>query len=587
MRTMRTVLAAVLVIAIISSGSFALSPVAAAAPQNLKLVEWPVPTGSAGLTGISEDSSGRIWFTESQQSKLGMLDPVVNEIYEWNGVSADSRSIVKGRAGAFGGSSNRIYFAENTSSRIAFLDNVTGHLNYLTEFAGFAGTNPVSVAVDNSGNIWFTESGGAGYIGELSGITTPTSNSATAQLTEWKLPAFSGGSFSGSDCDCQPWGIYVNQTSVSSYSSPDTYAWFTEQTGGSNKYGAIGRLRLSNNVLTMWDLGASPLSGNHGPTDIAVEPSGNVYWANSAGNTLSFLPNGQVAYKEYVLATTSAIPLSPFPDQARQAVWALEKTGNNILYLDTNAITNNELPPSAEQCTIGTPATGQPAQCPSASSTSKAVTSASQHPLSSRTVTPVNPTTSSLGNPTGPINGLYEYGLPTASVGPSSLFLDANENLWITESSNTANRIAEIQFPADFSLQLTSSPQLAVTQGGTAAFDISVSPVSGSQSQVSLSVNAPSELSASFSNSLGIPPFTSTLTISTSGSTTPTTYAMTITGSSSSATHSLSITLTVTSTLTQSVTATTTTSEFQTSTLPLLAFALLLISLAIQKRRKR
>jgi streptogramin lyase len=564
MRTMRTVLvAAILVLALISSGSIALAPVAGASPKNLKLLEWPVPTGSAKLGAISEDSSGRIWFTENSSAKLGLLDPVVNKIYEW-GASANSHNIVTGRAGAFGGSSNRIYFAEYGSNKIAFLDNVTGYLNELTEFGGFKTTNPVSVAIDNSGNIWFTESGtsgGDGYIGELSGVNTPTTGSPTAQLIEWKLPAFSGGAFQNSACNCQPWGIYVNQTSGSSGTSPDTYVWFTEKSGGTSGAGAIGKLQKSKNILTMWDLGASPLIGIHGPTDITVDSSGNVYWTNSAaaGNSLSLLANGGNTYKEYALATTSAIPVSPFPDRARSAVWALEYAGNNLLYLDTTAITTTGLSPVAAQCTITSHNAGVP-DCQYAAQTSTSGTyTGSSHSLSSPTVTPVNPTSSgSLGSPTGPFNGLYEYSLLSASAAPYSLFLDANENLWLTESSSTVNRIAEIQFPVDFTMQLTSSSSQSVSQGGSVTYSVSVTPATGLQTPVTLSVNAPSGLSASFSNSPGTPPFTSTLTISTSGSTTPTTYAMTITGTSSSATHSLSITLTVTPTTVTTTTTSTT-----------------------------
>jgi streptogramin lyase len=573
MRTMRTVLVtAILVVAIISSGSLASSPVAAAAPQNLRLREWPVPHGSAELGGIIADSSGRIWFTENSSGWLGLLDPVVNKIYEWGAWSANSRNIVTGRAGAFGGTSNRIYFAEYSRNEIAFLDNVTGYLNYLTEF-GINGTDPVSVAVDNTGDIWFTVSGNPGYIGELSGINTAIS-STTAQLSEWALPAFSSalgfGNGANLPCNCLPWGIYVNQTSATSSSSPDTYVWFTEKIGGTNGHGAIGRLQVSTNTLTMWDLGVSPLSGIHGPTDITVDSSGNVYWTNSAsaGNSLSLLGNGQNTYKEYALATTSAAPVSPFPDPARKAVWALEYTGNNILYLDTTAITTTGLTPAAAQCTISPATNARVANCPNvATQTTASVARAGQRSLGyPNTVTPVNPTSSgSLGSPSGPFNGLYEYGLLSASAGPYSLFLDANENLWITESSSTVNRIAEIQFPADFSLQLTSSSSQSVPQGGSETYSISITPTTDQQVPVTLSVNALSGLTPSFSTPIGTPPFTSTLTISTTSSTTPTTYAMSITGKSSSATHSLSITLTVTSTLTQSVTVTLTTTQYSVS----------------------
>ncbi|MGA2972590.1 MAG: hypothetical protein ABSE39_08225 [Candidatus Bathyarchaeia archaeon] len=581
---MRTVLvAAILVVALISSGSFALSPVAAAAPQNLKLVEWPVPHGSAELGGIIADSSGRIWFTENSSGWLGLLDPVVNKIYEWSAWSANSRNIVTGRAGAFGGTSNRIYFAEYSRNEIAFLDNVTGYLNYLTEFR-INGTGPVSVAVDNTGDIWFTESGNPGYIGELSGINTAPS-STTAQLSEWALPAFSSalgfGNGTNLPCDCLPWDIYVNQTSATSSSSPDTYVWFTEKTGGTNGYGAIGRLQVSTNILTIWDLGASPLIGIHAPTDITVDSSGNVYWTNSAsaGNSLSLLGNGGTTYKEYALATTSASPVSPLPDPARKAVWGLEHTGNNILYLDTTAITTTGLTPVAAQCTISPATNARVANCPNvATQTTTSVARAGQRSLGyPNTITPVNPTSSgSLGSPTGPHNGLYEYSLLSAGAGPYSLFLDANENLWITESSNTVNRIAEIQFPADFSLQLTSSSSQSVSQGGSGTYSISITPATSHQVPVTLSVNAPSGLTLSFSTPTGTPPFTSTLTISTTDSTTPTNYALTITGISSSATHSLGLTLTVTlstttsttavtSTLTQSVTVTLTTTQYSVS----------------------
>jgi len=599
MRPMRTVLvAAILVVAIISSGNFALSPVAAAAPQNLKLLEWPVPHGSAQLGGIIEDNSGRIWFTENSSGWLGLLDPGVNKIYEWSAWSANSHNIVTGRAGAFGGTSNRLYFAEYSRNEIAFLDNVTGYLNYLTEFT-ITGTDPVSVAVDNTGDIWFTESGNPGYIGELSEINTSPS-STTALLSEWALPAFSSalgfGNGANLPCNCLPWDIYVNQTSATSSSSPDTYVWFTEKTGGTGGAGAIGRLQVTTNILTMWDLGASPLIGIHGPTDITVDSSGNVYWTNSAsaGNSLSLLANGGNTYKEYALATTSASPVSPFPDPARQAVWGLEYTGNNILYLDTTAITTTGLTPVAAQCTISPATNARVANCPNvATQTTTSVARTGQRSLGSpNTITPVNPTSSgSLGSPTGPHNGLYEYSLLSASAAPYSLFLDAHANLWITESSSTVNRIAEIQFPVDFSLQLTSSSSQSVSQGGSGTYSISITPTTSQQVPVTLSVNTPSGLTPSFSTPIGTPPFTSTLTISTTGSTTPTTYAMSITGTSSSAAHSLSITLTVTvtgittsssastnstlstttstiavtSTLTQSVTVTLTTTQYSVS----------------------
>jgi streptogramin lyase len=586
---MRTgLIVSILLIVLMSSSSLALSPVAAITPPTLNLLEWQVPTNPAHLGGISMDSSGRVWFTENNSAnKLGMLDPVSNNIYEWSGFSGpDSHNLVVKRAGAFGGTSNRVYFAESVSNQIAFFDNVTGYVNWLTEWGSLTGRRPVNVAVDNLGNVWFTETGSSpsdeGYIGELTGIITPTDGSSPkATLNEWQLPGYSSGAFFSNPCKCQPWGIYVNQTVASAGVSPDTYVWFTEKTGGTNGAGAVGRLQVSTNELTIFDLGVAPLTGVHGPTDITVDSAGNVYWVNSApaGNSVSFLATAAFTYKEFAVGTTSSTLLAPARDLARSALWAVEYAGNNIAYLDlSSTITNTQLAPVAAECTIKTGSnpipTGQPAACLSNGETSKSVTSTRSSSVgtianSAEKVTNLNaPTAQPLGYPTGPINNVYEYGLLSANAAPYAMFLDPNENLWITESGNNVNRIAEIQIPADFNIAatLTSPLQPSIPIGGSATYSISVTPspsTPGEQTPVTLSVNAPAALSASFSTSPGTPPFTSTLTISTTGSTPSGTYSMSITGTSTAGlTHSVSITLTVTSEVVTTSTTTTTACGF-------------------------
>jgi streptogramin lyase len=570
---------AILVIVLISSGSLTSPPVAAAPPQNSTLLEWSVPSSSAKLGGISVDNSGRVWFTENGTSKLAMLDPLASKVFEW-GISANSRNVVtRTGVGAYGGSSNRVYFAEFGSNQIGFFDNVTGFMNYVTEMGSLTGSQPASVAVDSQGNIWFTESGGGGYIGEFTSITTPTSGSPTAQLIEWQLPgwhhppsesASNPASLQNAPCSCAPWGIYVNQTSPTSFVSPDTYVWFTEKTGGTKGYGAIGRLQKSTNILTLWDLGANPLGSNvYGPNDIALDSSGNAYWVDSANtNSISILGSNLNTYREIPLTTTTAVPVAPTPDPARKALWSLEYAGNNLAYLDLTAFQNSRLTPTAMQCTFlpTTPTSHAPTQCPGPNGqTSKSVTGSSRS-LGKPTVTGVAATNSgTLGTPTGPVNGFYEYALLSASAAPFAMFLDANENLWITESSNTVNKIAEVQFPGDFGLQLTSSSSQTVSQGGSATYSISVSPTSGQQSPVTLSVNVPAGVTSSFDTVTGTPPFTSTLTLSTTGSTTPSTYPMTITAQSSDippTTHSLSISLTVTTQIVTSTTSSSTTGSY-------------------------
>jgi streptogramin lyase len=549
----------------------------AAVPSTLNINEWQIPTGNAGPAGINVDSTGRVWFTENQTGRLGMLDPAANNIYEWNipgqlpGSFVNSRNIFTSPYITYQSTSFRAYFAEYTKDKIAYLDTTaptptvtttvtstttiitstttTNTANYLTEWQLLTGSKPVSIFVDDQqpANIWFTESG-RDAIGELVGGST-----TNAQFIEWELPGGSPGGTCGALC---VWGLYVQKA------GSDHYVWFTERTGGSADAGLVGRLQLSNNLLTTWDL-STLNNGMYQPRDIAVDSAGNAYFSNYLGNRISVLGNSGT-YKEYGIATAAAEPVAVTTDPTRNLLWFLEYTGNNIAYLNSSA-PGNTLSLSASQCVIPSTVTVTTAitssrviytattnlnpnvtPCSGGAYETGAVsmTTASTSLALPRVVN-INPSTHPLGGAQALANGISEYGLPSANSRPYGVTLDSNGDLWLTESDYSANRIAEVPFAADFNIQLTSPAQVAVPQGGEYAFLINVNAVSGSQSQVSLSVNAPSGLNANFIPSIGTPPFQSVLTITTTVSAPPSTYSMTITGTSSSATHSVNIALTV------------------------------------------
>ena len=563
-------------ITIISTSNIPWPHTQAAVPSTLNLTEWQVPTGNAGPAGINVDSTGRVWFTENQTGKLGMLDPAANKIYEWNlpgqlpGSFVNSRNIFTSPTLTYGSANFRAYFAEYTKDKVAYLDTTaptptvtttvtstttiitttttTNTNNYLTEWQLPTGSKPASIFIDDQENIWFTESG-RDAIGELIGGTTTES-----QFIEWTLPrANPSASTCGALC---VWGLYVQPA------GSDHYVWFTERTGGSAKAGLVGRLQLSNNLLTTWDLNTLN-NGVYQPRDIAVDSAGNAYFSNYLGNRISVLGNSGT-YKEYGIATAAAEPVAVTTDPTRNLLWFLEYTGNNIAYLNSSA-PGNTLTLSASQCVIPSTVT-----VTTAVTTSRIIytTTTNPHPnltpcsggayetgaISMSTapsavnppyVTNQGPSSRPLGGAQAPTNGISEYGLPSANSRPYGVTIDSNGNLWLTESDYSANRIAEIPFAVDFNIQLTSPAQVAIQQGGQYAYLINVNPLSGPQSQVSLSVNAPSGLKANFIPSIGTPPFQSTLTITTTVSTPPSTYSMTITGTSSSATRSLNIALTV------------------------------------------
>jgi virginiamycin B lyase len=581
----------IVAIIILSSNNFSEFRAQASISSALNITEWQVPTGSSGPDGIAVDNTGRVWFAENDSGRLGMLDPASNNMYEWtlpSGSSVNSHSIFTSPAVAYSRATFRAYFAEYSRDKVAYLDTTsptptvtstvtsttttitstttTTAVNQLTEWSlPFTGSNPTSIFVDDQGNMWFPESG-RDAIGELMDAASNTNT----EYIEWELP---GSNASAGTCGALcVWGIYVQKA------GGDYYVWFTERTGGRSDTGQVGRLQLSNNLLTLWDLSA--LGGTYQPYDIAVDSVGNAYFSNYLGNKISILSNDG-SYREYAIGTQMARPQAVTLDPAHGALWFAESLGNNFAYLNYSAPAQSASP-SVSQCVI--PSTITLTTTIVATRTSYTTTTnlnpnigtcgfgeslesaeVSMVPTTKTVSAPnvaygITPSTRPLGNAQGPVNGISEYALPSSNSRPYSLALDDYDNLWITENDHSANRIGKVTFPTDFNIQLqpNSQVELAVTQGGVVTYSLYVSPVSGLQSPVSLSVDTAAGLTANFNPSIGVPPFQSTLTITTSASTPLSTYVMSVIVSSASATHSLCIALTV---LSSSPTVTATTSQ--------------------------
>jgi hypothetical protein len=100
--------------------------------------------------------------------------------------------------------------------------------------------------------------------------------------------------------------------------------------------------------------------------------------------------------------------------------------------------------------------------------------------------------------------------------------------------------------PPDFSIA-ASPPSQSVVRGGSASYTVTVTPLNGFASNVSLGVSGlPASSSATSSpNPLGPPSWTSTLKVTTAQSTPNGTRTLTITGTSSSLAHSTTVSLTV------------------------------------------
>jgi streptogramin lyase len=177
----------------------ALIPAAASGP----FTEWPFTLTEGNPAMIAQGPDGHLW------------------------ISTETRSILQ-----FIPESNIFYF-HDLPSESASLD----------------------LALDGSGNIWFTE-GWADKIGRL--------NPSNGDVTEWPLPS-----------GRQPFAIAVG---------PDGTIWFSEREGD-----RIGNLDPATNRITEYQL-----ASNAHPLDIAFDASGNLWFTTERANYLGRLSLGPI-----------------------------------------------------------------------------------------------------------------------------------------------------------------------------------------------------------------------------------------------------------------------------------------------------
>ena len=201
-------------------------------------------------------------------------------------------------------------------------------------------------------------------------------------------------------------------------------------------------------------------------------------------------------------------------------------------------------------------------------------------------ITPANPTTGDLVTlsvqlkivatiSTGPypvdivctVDGILVGGgtITVSGMTPSTVYTDPRKYpagwhtaTWAVDPSfdyndmNLANNQVSYKFsvttpaPAfDFSLTASPSSQ-TVKAGGTATFAVTANLVSGSPSNVALSIaGLPAGATFAFNPTQGEPTFSSTLTITTGADTALGTYALTITGSGGGSSKTTTVTLTI------------------------------------------
>lgn len=271
------------------------------------LAEFPTPTSQSAPIGITTDSSGNLWFTESsnQGGKIGEFNPVTEAFTEYTLPTA----IVLGQPEAIAiGPNDTVWFTAPGADVVGELDPATGDF---TTFPLPAGANPSGISLGPDGNIWFTEPG-ISSIGSInpstfalaqyitSGVHPLAITAAPDGLLWFTAPgAASIGSINPSTgsitvvpdiptYDGGPLGI-----TATSDSSGDTVIWLSQYKQGSIAYYTVptsGPAALTEVTLTQ---------GIADPTGIAVGPSGNVWFAGTVSTSTGGNTTTRAAVIEY------------------------------------------------------------------------------------------------------------------------------------------------------------------------------------------------------------------------------------------------------------------------------------------------
>ncbi len=126
---------------------------------NGRFQEYMVPTANAQPAGITLDEKGVPWFTECAGNRIGFVNPATATITEFAVPTPHACP-----SGITAASDGTIWFVETDGNKI-------GEVNDQGQFREFTlpsrDSEPGSIVVDHTGNIWFTEFNKVGELNQL------------------------------------------------------------------------------------------------------------------------------------------------------------------------------------------------------------------------------------------------------------------------------------------------------------------------------------------------------------------------------------------------------------------------------------
>ncbi|MEM2123135.1 MAG: hypothetical protein QXE79_05825, partial [Candidatus Bathyarchaeia archaeon] len=276
------------------------------------ILEFQLPTGSRPWDVAYDNYTDlkvkyRVWFTESQRHKIGVIDQIGTDSFRMlefglsdgagpRGIALQYHHIRNGT----GPYISRVWFTEFGSGAIGALTWNNDKKKWVASqwYLPDSNSGPQDIIYLSSSGVWFTE-----YQGHRIGNFNPVTNTTR----EWPLPP---GSY--------PWGI-----------ANDTYGniWFTES--GRNR---IGKLNPYTNEITEYYIPTPDAK----PYGITVDRYNNVWFVEHGVNRIARFSPGTNTLVEFERGSGGA-PWGikyAYSGAHKDTVWFTEEVGNKIGRID-------------------------------------------------------------------------------------------------------------------------------------------------------------------------------------------------------------------------------------------------------------
>jgi streptogramin lyase len=288
------------------------------------ITEYPLASHDQNPTSITTGPDGRLWFTETSNSGLGVIS-TSGAFSTVPGLSAPGYGIAS--------SAGDLWVTQPSADEIAKVAP-TGSV---TEYRLTQGHLPVGITAGPDGNVWFTEFSDPAEIGRI----TPAGAS-----TYFGLPAGSEPSSIASGPDGNLWftdygnpggigritpsgtitvftaGLTADGHPASVTAGPDGNLWFTE----SANPGRIGRITPGGTITEF----TSGLTADSSPGSITAGPNGNLWFTESAkpGRIAEITPAGAITEVATPSADSSPAGITTGPDGR---IWFTETGGDGAI----------------------------------------------------------------------------------------------------------------------------------------------------------------------------------------------------------------------------------------------------------------